>query len=417
MRICAAIVIAGAWPLTIPPAAATTFYVSDHGSDQSDGLSSTAAFRTFARATGRLVPGDRLVIESGRYDEPLRLERSGTASAPIEIAGGQGMRPLLRANGDVVTIAADYIRLSRIDAASSGDLGTAILVQTGHHHVKIDDTIAHDSGCGGIGGLQADYIEIRHNRVFGNGMRSPWQCSGISLYQATNLDEHPGFHNVISGNLVYGNMNKLADPKLPASEAGHTTDGNGIIIDDFRHEQTGPGPKTRPYTAATLIENNVVRDNGGRGIEVFYSDNVTIINNTTSNDLTDAHMIPAPYGEIYVAFAKGVKLFNNFAVAEAGKTYAVSLVYSRDVEADYNIMAGSKLRGWYRKAADVAWGSHNFEVPTAGFADAAQANLHLTPQSAAVGRGDAAHAPAEDIDGETRPRTGAVDAGAYQFSR
>ena len=410
-------VIAGALSLTAVPAAATTFYVSaDHGLDQADGLKPTAAFRTFARITGQLLPGDRLVIESGGYDEPLLLTKSGTASAAIEVAGGPGALPLIRADGDAVTIAADYIRLSRIDAASSGDTGSAIVVQSGHHHIKIADTVAHDSGCGGIAALQSDYLEVRHNRVFGNGMRSPWQCSGISLYQASNIDDRPGYHNVISGNLVYGNINRLPDPKLSASQAGHTTDGNGIIVDDFRHEQLWLGRKTKPYGAATLIENNVTRGNGGRGIEVFSSDNVTIVNNTVSGNLLDAKMLPAQYGEIYIAFAKSVRLFNNFAVARTGDAYAVMFADSQGVEADHNVTVGGIAPGWGRKQAEVAWGAHNLAGPTAGFADDAGVDLHLTPQSIAVGRGDAARAPAEDIDADARPRTGAVDAGAYQFS-
>jgi len=59
----------------------------------------------------------------------------------------------------------------------------------------------------------------------------------------------------------------------------------------------------------------------------------------------------------------------------------------------------------------------NLAGSTAGFADAAGGNLHLTPTSAAIGRGDAAQASAEDINADARPRKGAVDAGAYQFSR
>jgi parallel beta-helix repeat protein len=50
------------------------------------------------------------------------------------------------------------------------------------------------------------------------------------------------------------------------------TDGNGIIFDDGKHSH---------YTAATLIENNLTYFNGGAGIHVFQSTNVTVRNNTS----------------------------------------------------------------------------------------------------------------------------------------
>jgi hypothetical protein len=47
-----------------------------------------------------------------------------------------------------------------------------------------------------------------------------------------------------------------------------------------------------------------------------------------------------------------------------------------------------------------------------GFVDARAGDLHLTRASAAIGRGDPGEHPADDIDGQSRPRGRAVDAGA-----
>lgn len=394
------------------PASATTFYVSaDRGTDQaSSGLARETPLHGLAAATARLQPGDRLVIESGVYTEPLHLVKSGTAAAPIEVMGDEGELPQIRTAEDAVTIAADYVVVLRLDASSSGDLGSAFLIMAGHHHVTIADSVAHDSACVGIGGLQTDHVVIRHNRVYGNSGRSPWQCSGISLYQAANIDDAPGFHNVISGNLVYGNMNRVLDPKLTGPLAGHTTDGNGIIIDDFRHTQPWQGQRTAPYRSATLVENNVVYGNGGRGIEVFYSDDVTLIGNTAIGDLLDRQLIPGTYGELHVAFASRVKLYNN--LIDSGAMAAVTVAKADNVEADYNVTVGGGLR---QDGAAVAWGGHNQVVPTAGFVDEKSRNLHLAAGSPALGRGSAAHASTIDLDG--RRRTGAIDVGAYQFSR
>jgi len=399
------------------PASATVFYVSaDKGDDHASGLTSETPLHGLSVAVGRLRPGDKLVIESGAYDEPLLVSASGTAVATIEITGGDGKLPQIRTQEDAVTIAADYVRVSRIDAMSLGDLGSAFLIMPDHHHVTVADSIAHDSGCGGIGGLQTDYVVIRHNRVFDNAAKSPWQCSGISLYQAKNVDDAPGFHNVISGNLVYGNMNTVPDPKLPAQQAGHTTDGNGIIVDDFRHGQVWQGQRTEPYRSATLIENNVVYGNGGRGIEVFYSDNVTLTGNTSLGDLLDRRLIPGHYGEIHVAFADRINLFNNLVDPGSQDVSGISVAKAQNVEADYNVTVGDGgVGGLRRDGGEVRWGSHNVIVASAGFVDEKARDLHLTAGSPVLGRGSAAYASPADRDGKRR--AGAVDAGAYQFNR
>src|SRR5262249_59863401 len=79
------------------------------------------------------------------------------------------------------------------------------------------------------------------------------------------VDDAPGFHNVIAQNIAHDNSNPPGG-----------TDGNGIIFDDGRHTQSDK----LPYTPATLIENNLVYFNGGGGIHVFRSTNVTVRNNT-----------------------------------------------------------------------------------------------------------------------------------------
>ena len=66
---------------------------------------------------------------------------------------------------------------------------------------------------------------------------------------------------------------------------GHTTYGNGIILDDFDHMQGGS--TAPPYRAATLVVNNVSFDNGGRGLHVFHSRNVVLVGDVAYHDLKD----------------------------------------------------------------------------------------------------------------------------------
>ena len=93
-----------------------------------------------------------------------------------------------------------------------------------------------------------------------------------------------GFHNVVRNNICFGN--RVID--LPGNPEPAHTDGNGIIIDDFRNTQLPDVGqygqlKSRKsatnYVFNTLVENNLSYGNGGKGIHIFLSDNVTVRNN------------------------------------------------------------------------------------------------------------------------------------------
>jgi hypothetical protein len=54
---------------------------------------------------------------------------------------------------------------------------------------------------GGIVALEADYIE--NNRVYDNAWFMRYAGSGITLLNDWALDDAPGYHVVITGNLVW----------------------------------------------------------------------------------------------------------------------------------------------------------------------------------------------------------------------
>jgi parallel beta-helix repeat protein len=99
---------------------------------------------------------------------------------------------------------------------------------------------------------------------------------------------------------------------------GHTTDGNGIIIDDFRRTQSDHVP----YPAATLVIGNFVYENGGRGIHVYQSDRVDVVNNTVSGDSLDPLL--SSVAELSVASSSQVRLINNIVSARGARFPAVS---------------------------------------------------------------------------------------------
>jgi prepilin-type processing-associated H-X9-DG protein len=382
-------------------AAASYFVDGAAGDDGNPGTAKDKAFQSLQRGVRDLRPGDDLTVGEGTYYELLAIGVSGTSDHPIVIAGQPGARPLIKYAGDAITITGSYVELRGFEASSLAE-GAAIAIGKGNHHVSIIDNIARDSGCAGIGAQQTDYITIERNVVHGNSMRSPWQCSGISLYQAKNVDTAPGFHNFIRRNLSYSNMNIIVDEKISKSN-GKTTDGNGIIIDDFRQTQYGTG--IPPYTGRTLIENNVVFDNGGRGIQIFLSDDVVIRNNTVFQDLKDTNLIGPYNGELSAISSRGVSFLNNLVVGRAGANYAFVDGSSADNLWDFNLVFGT--RGLRAEKSNAIQGEHNLLDVDPKFVNAsldpAHADFHLRPGSPALNAGSAAAAPADDFDGKPRP--------------
>jgi len=268
-------------------------------------------FLTLAQAVRNLSPGDVLHIRGRKFDEPLTLSRSGLRGAPITVIG-EG-RPRIEAPGDAVDIQGSYIVVKGLDAHAT-DWGSAVAVGKHNHHVTIDDNILHDSGCGGVSAQYTDYLTVTHNTVYGNARRSPWQCSGISLYHPEAVDAAPGVHNLIQENIAFDNQNEVVDETISHAN-GHTTDGNGIIIDDGDHTQAETN--VPPYQGLTLIIGNLVFNNGGRGVHVFHTANVVVANNVAYFNLKDPKL-QGPAAELSSALSRRVTYINNIAVARPG---------------------------------------------------------------------------------------------------
>ena len=101
-------------------------------------------------------------------------------------------------------------------------------------------------------------MRFEGNTVYNNSSRSDYGDSGIDLWEMQASDTLPGFHIVIRNNLSYANVESDIPTNLQ-------TDGEGIILDSF--DYADPTYGTTPYAQESLVENNVIWGNGGRGIE------------------------------------------------------------------------------------------------------------------------------------------------------
>jgi parallel beta-helix repeat protein len=276
-------------------AAGNIYYVSSVGVDSNSGTESLP-FRSIAKCASVVVAGDTCLVADGQYTESgldTNPGISGDSNNPIifksinkhgaVITSYPGGSTVFSFNGTPSNYKS-YITVDGFEVTGPvfGCINAKYM-----HHVTFVNNKTHDCGGGGLGTSQSDYTVIKNNISYRNGFISGYQESGISIYQARAVDNLPGFHNVIANNISFDNKNTVPDG------GGNLTDGNGIIIDDFRNNQNNGSDSVRTiYTPATLVENNIVFNNGGRGIHVFFSNNITVRNNTVvgnNNIVSDAN--------------------------------------------------------------------------------------------------------------------------------
>jgi Bacterial Ig-like domain (group 2) len=132
------------------------------------------------------------------------------------------------------------------------------------HHIIFANNVANGCQAGGFTTFNTsttaseDYIAIIGNIAY-NAAQNGSECySGISIYQPIESDSLAGTHMYIAGNFSYGNVN--ANP----CAGGIPTDGEGVILDTFDGDQGG----LKAYAGQTVVENNILVANGGRGLQV-----------------------------------------------------------------------------------------------------------------------------------------------------
>jgi parallel beta-helix repeat protein len=316
------------------PANGRTLHVEVTGSASGNGKKDSP-FATIQQALKVVEPGDTILVGAGEYVDPegISVRKSGTPDAWIKIKAAPGARPkLVSSNWSGIGLAygISYIEIEGFELAwvrhpsLPTTHGSGIAPMYASHHIRMLNNVVHGFGTAGIASLDSDYMYVEGNVLFNNAKTSPYGGSCISLCRAFNADDKPGYHNVVRKNICFDNE-LLESTSVASGGNGHAlTDGNGIIIDVFdrsranplkKHSEDKNGPLT-PYYGRTLVENNLFYDNGGRGIHVFRSSNVDVVNNTGYMNQKSADINAGEYTAIE---AKNVVFLNNIGYARKGK--------------------------------------------------------------------------------------------------
>ena len=398
-----------------------TYYVSPAGDDGNPG-SKAQPWRTIQLASGRAAPGDTLFVEDGLYEGPVTLARSGEADAYITLKSinrwGAKIQ-VLDAEGpqDGIKVAANYITVDGFEifdpAPQEGHTGNGITIYQSHH-VNVLNNKVYDFGASGIQGAYCDHVLIENNVVFDNAKYNPTQSSGISVWQPWAVDDAPGYHIIIRNNRSFGNTT------ITKNAGGRNTDGTGIILDRFWESKDGQW-----YPHRSLIENNLVYDNGGSGIHIYKSSYIDVFNNTAYHNRHNEGITGSWRGELYNNRSSDTVWRNNIAYANPGEgvlehnraifanraedaVYENNITYSTDINNTYSLnLINSDLTN-----DDLL--DNNLVGVNPRFRDAANHDFSLNPNSHAIDAGSSDIVTFTDINYLTRTQ-GPIDIGAFEY--
>ena len=159
------------------------------------------------------------------------------------------------------------------------------------HHIIFANNIANGCSQGGFallnrGQAGVDYFAVVGNIAYNTAQGKTSCTSGISIHQPVQSDTVPGTHIYVAGNLSYGNL----EPSKCGG--GGPTAGEGIIFDGFDGSDESKD-HVSPYWSQAVAHDNIVINNGAKGIEVdnnsagSYHSTISLDQNTSWGNLTD----------------------------------------------------------------------------------------------------------------------------------
>ena len=414
--------------------AATDYYVDGKNGVYGNPGTKTSPFPTVYQAEHYVKPGDTIHILPTMTYSQLGFSASGTPGKPITYIGGDATTHMTAVTGIGTTdrdnaawINANYIVVKDFNVTAPGPY-TGIEVAEFHHHIWITNNVAHDSGGAGINAYEDDYVWIEYNYVYDNAKYTS-NCifgSGISVLASLDIDSSTSAKTYIIGNTVYRNTNT---PTIGCNgdSIGLDSDGNGIIVDsnDGRWNLL-------PYHGRTLIANNVVYGNGGRGIHVFHSNHVLVTSNTSyynNIDPAEGNYLP---GEIEANTSGDVSIYDNILYSDGKTTNYKGVSTGAHVGVSFqNCPASGSGRGNLiaeynliynpnspsnpvpyevascRNSPTIPvivggniWGNPHYAAPSAS---SGAANFAVLSTSSALGAANPQHSVTPDIQGNPRP--------------
>src|SRR5438477_33549 len=245
-----------------------TLFASPSGSSSNSGTSPSSP-KSFSSAASASGPGSVVCLLGGTYtlSSSFSPPTSGSPSSwityknydstPVNFvwSGGSNASALFYLGGGSFPSGPAYLEFRGLNLNGNANAADGFFCRGSHHLRFISNSISNTGGSG-IASIDCDYLTSDHNLINHNGFipagtaNPQWYSwtSAISYNSNQWFDNYPGFHNIISNNIISGEVD----------QSTHHTDGNGIILD----LSSGSYDPATANTPPALILNNVVYGNG-----------------------------------------------------------------------------------------------------------------------------------------------------------
>ncbi|NIM96357.1 MAG: DUF1565 domain-containing protein [Anaerolineales bacterium] len=399
--------------------AGCVLYVSTDGSDENVGTEQLP-LRTIQHAADIAIAGDVICVYPGSYGERIVITRSGVF----------GQRIRFRSLGGAVTrgftILANHIAVENFEVTNTLDdwrdahgiflEGTnLVIIDNFVHHVRGDGITCyhHEPYCNDS--LIADnivaYADGTGVRIFGQGNtveRNDISHSVNALGGDADGIRFFGSDQIIRGNFIHDITNDEApsahtdcfqtfdNSKPPTNDI--LIEGNVCINVD--HQCMMASAETKRQSSGITFRNNICDNNGGQAINVLQIPNVTIVNNTFSENILYRAVILRDQ-------AHHATILNNIFFGSYFH-YEVDESSLSGLTADYNLKYPASWRMWVEP--------HGIWDVDPQFVDSTSKDFHLQSTSPAIDHGITLSEVVVDLEGVPRPQGYGYDIGAYEYA-
>lgn len=394
--------------LTAATAVGKVYYVATNGSDSNTGTTSSP-FKTIQKAVKVVRAGDTVLIRKGRHKAFDLSNINGAAGKPITFRGELGAivdRYLGGGNGlrNIEFYGGSYVTIDRLELVDSNPVSDPVINCTTNRNVGSKAAIKLNRGGSGK--------PYPHHLIFSNLNIHHTGTVGGTADDSKLLTSHIHNNGNININLLsYGTYLK-GKRWLIRGNSIHDNNGNGI--------RTGndASTSTTELLVDSIIENNLVYDNGGRGAHpsgpikcriITGGDGIAVWHG--SGNIVRNNIVSGNHGY-------GIRINGNTTLSTKSNLVYNNTVYKNRSVGIYSYTGEKTLVrnniSFLNTDGNLFGGIVSYNLTTdPKFVNAGARDFRLQAGSPAINNGVTLSAVPTDIRGYPRGR--AYDIGAYEF--